>query len=61
MAGMAGLQGLSGMPQNPLLPAAMAQYQGALQKYGIGQQGKNSTMGGLMNLGGTLGAAGIMA
>jgi hypothetical protein len=61
MAGMAGLQQLSGMPQNPLLPAAMAQYQGALQKYGIGQQGKNSTMGGLMNLGGTLGAAGIMA
>jgi hypothetical protein len=61
LAGMAGLQQLSGMPQNPLLPAAMAQYQGALQKYGIDQQGKNSTMGGLFGLGGTLGAAQMLA
>jgi hypothetical protein len=42
LGAMAGLQGLSGMPQNPLLPAAMAQYQGALQNYGIQQQGKDS-------------------
>jgi hypothetical protein len=61
LAGMAGLQGLSGMPQNPLLSAAMAQYQGALQNYGIGQEGKNSTMGGLLGAGGKLGAAGILA
>jgi len=64
LAGMQGLQGLTGMPGfNPdqSLSAALAQYQGALQKYGIGQQGKNSTMGGLMGLGGSLGAASMLA
>lgn len=59
--GLAGLAGLTGQGQNPLLPAAIAQYQGALQNYGIQQQGKNSTMNGLMGLGGNLGAASIMA
>ena len=36
------------------LPAAMAQYQGALQGYGIQQQGKNSAMGGAGALAGAL-------
>lgn len=48
------LQGLSGMPgfaQSSLLPAAMAQYQGALNSYGTQQAGKNSMMGGASNLG----------
>jgi len=55
-----GLAGLTGQSQNPLLPAAIAQYQGALQNYGIQQQGKNSTMGGLTGLGGNLGSASIL-
>lgn len=57
LMGMQGMQGLLQQPQNQMLPAAIAQYQGELQKYGIDQQGKNSTMGGLSGLGGTLGAA----
>jgi hypothetical protein len=61
LGALAGLSSLTGQSQNPLLPAEMAQYQGALQNYAIGQQGKNSTLGGLTNLGGTLGAAKIMA
>ena len=40
--------GLSGQgQQTQYLPAAMAAYQGDLQKYGIQQAGKNSMMGGL--------------
>lgn len=50
LGALSGLAGLSGQSQNSLLPASMAQYQGDLQKYGIQQQGKNSTMGGLSNL-----------
>ena len=50
------LNGLTQQGPNPgggqYLPAAMAQYQGALQNYGIQQQGKNSSLGGLANLGG---------
>lgn len=61
LMGMQGLQGLTQLPGNQLLPAAIAQYQGGLQKYGIDQQGKNSTMGGLTGLGGSLGAAAIAA
>jgi hypothetical protein len=53
LAGLSGMSGLTGQSQNPLLPAAMAQYQGDLQKYGIDQQGKNSMMGGLSGLGGS--------
>jgi len=49
------LAGLSQQSQSPgetqYLPAAMAGYQGALQGYGIQQQGKNSTMNGLSGLG----------
>ena len=52
--GLAGLAGLTGQSQNSLLPAALAQYQGALQRYGIDQAGKNSQMSGLTNLGGDL-------
>lgn len=63
LSGLQGLAGLSGMPgfqQGPsYLPAAIAQYQGELQKYGIGQQGKDSMMSGLFGLGGTLGGAAI--
>ena len=50
LAGLQGMQGLTGQGQNPFLPAAIAQYQGDLQKYGIQQQGKNSTMGGLAQM-----------
>lgn len=56
-----GIGGLTGQSANPLLPAAIAQYQGGLQKYGIDQAGKNSTMGGLANLGGSLGMAAMLA
>lgn len=55
------LQGLTQQGPNPgggqYLPAAMAQYQGALQAYGIQQQGKNS----MMNGGGNLAALALMA
>jgi hypothetical protein len=40
------------------LPAAMAAYQGALQTYGIQQQGKNSSMSGLGGLAPMLGQLG---
>lgn len=60
LSGMQGLMGLSGQPQNQLLQAAMAQYQGGLQSYGMDQQGKNSALGGLMGLGGSLGGASIL-
>lgn len=43
--------------QSQLLSAAIAQYQGALQGYGIQQAGKNSALGG----GTTLGAAALAA
>ena len=47
------MSGQSAAPQaTQYLPAAMAQYQGALQNYGIGQQGKNSALGGLGSLAG---------
>lgn len=59
--GLMGLGALTNQGNNSLLPAAIAQYQGGLQKYGIDQQGKNSTMGGLMGLGGTLGSAAMLA
>ena len=46
------MSGLSGTgSQTQLLPAAMQAYQGALQNYGIQQQGKNSMMGGAAGLG----------
>lgn len=52
------INGLSQQGQNPgatqYLPAALAQYQGALQQYGIQQQGKNSSMGGGAALGASL-------
>lgn len=60
LAGLQGLQGLTQMPANPLLAAANAQYQGALQGYAAQQAGKNSQLSGLMGLGGTLGAASIL-
>jgi hypothetical protein len=43
-----------------LLGALGNQYQGELNAYGIEQGGKNSMLGGLASLGGTLGAASIM-
>ena len=50
------LLGLSQQSQQPgetqYLPAAMAQYQGALNSYGTQQGGKNSLMGGLGTIGG---------
>ena len=50
--------GLTGTgPQTQYLPAAMQAYQGALQNYGIQQQGKNSMMGG----GSELGAAALLS
>jgi hypothetical protein len=53
------LSGLTQQSQGPgetqFLPAAMAQYQGALQNYGIQQQGKNSALSGLGSLGGMVG------
>lgn len=61
LMGMQGLQGLTQMPGNQLLPAAIAQSQANLQKYGIDQQGKNSAMGGITGLGGSLGAAALLA
>lgn len=61
LEGMSGLTGQSGFAQSQLLPAAIAQYQGALQGYGIQQQGKNSTMGGLSNLGGAAAMGAMMA
>lgn len=53
LQGLSGAAGLTGQSANPILPAAIAQYQAQLQKYGIDQQGKNSTMGGISNLGGS--------
>lgn len=45
--------GMSGQgTQTQYLPAAMQAYQGALQNYGIQQQGKNSAMSGLGGLAG---------
>lgn len=55
---LAGMGSMAGQSQNPLLPAAIAQYQGALQGYGIQQAGKNSQMGGLASLGGAAMMAG---
>lgn len=55
--GLAGMQAMSGQSQNPLLTAAIAQYQGDLQKYGIQQSGKNSMMSGLSSLGGDVALA----
>jgi hypothetical protein len=50
------LHGLTQQSQGPgetqFLPAAMAQYQGALQGYGTQQAGKNSLLSGLGGLGG---------
>lgn len=47
---LAQLQGLAGQPNAPgstqYLPAALAAYNSGLQNYSIGQQGKNSAMGG---------------
>ena len=58
---LAGLTGQSQVPQGAqYLPAAMAQYQGALQNYGIQQQCNNSGLGGLASLGGQLGGAAIL-
>lgn len=48
-------QGLSGQgAQTQYLPAAMAAYQGDLQKYGIQQYGKNSALSGLSQAGGNV-------
>jgi Chaperone of endosialidase len=58
---LAGLLGVNNGPQTPYLNAANMGYQGALQSYGIDQAGKNSTLGGLAGLGGTLGGAALMA
>ncbi len=48
------LGGMSGQSPNPqstqYLPAAMAAYQGAMQRYGIDQASKNSAMSGGANL-----------
>ena len=55
---MGALGAMSGQSQAPggaqYLPAAMANYQGALQGYGIQQQGKNSQMAGTSQLGSLL-------
>ncbi len=52
MSGQAGYNQAGQGQATQYLPAAMAQYQGDLQKYGIQQQGKNSMMSGLSNLAG---------
>jgi hypothetical protein len=59
LAELSGLSSLTGQSQNTLLPATIAQYQAALQKYGIQQQSKNSQLGALTGAGGDLGAAAI--
>jgi len=67
LGALQGLSGQAGFSQagqaqpTQYLPAAMAGYQGALQGYGIDQQGKNSAMGGLSSLGGTAAMAGAMS
>jgi hypothetical protein len=60
------MSGLSGQAQTPMagqaqtpqtLAAQLAAYQGALQNYGIQQQGKNSGMAGMGNLAGGIASA----
>lgn len=45
-----GFMGAGAAEPTQYLPASMAQYGGLLQKFGIEQAGKNSTMGGLSNI-----------
>jgi hypothetical protein len=49
---MPGFNAASQAQATQYLPAAMADYQGQLQQYGIDQQGKNSKMGGMGNMAG---------
>jgi hypothetical protein len=58
---LAGLLGGNQGRETQYLNAAQAGYQGALNQYGADQASKNSGLGGLMNLGGTLGGAALMA
>jgi hypothetical protein len=60
LGALAGLLGQNQGRETQYLNAAQAQYQGAQNQYGAEQAGKNSGLGGLMNLGGTLGAAALM-
>ena len=60
LGALAGLLGTAQGPQTQYLNAANMGYQGQLNAFGAEQAGKNSALGGLMNLGGTLGGAALM-